>query len=541
MLVTTRSVPEQVRQSLHQKGEEKGVPILILDWPDGNELPQLAALCAYAPDIVKSEFSEEAGDAALALKSVSGNTIENLKRELQSWCLGFEELREASHEKLKKIWDSPQEANAEFGQNVAGGAQDKKIKRNPVDNALTSWWQDSRKEIPVAIVGYEGVGKTWAILHWLVDHIATQPIILAIPSSSISIPTGDVSETSVKKFLAERLHEITQVRDSKHWLRRLHRLLKRPVNEGTVLTLFFDGLNQESSFNWLNLLSILQGETFSGRVRIIVSTRNHYFDDRLSKLRRLVFNPMCINVEPFDTAHGGEFDQMLEFEGLSQADLRPDVIELARNPRLFRLVIRLREKLLGPEEITIHRLLWEYGRDSLGERAGKSFGENEWKEWLREIAQQHMGGIKKFSSKSLGETVQRPDLDENAVYRRLSDIIDGRFTKLNESGSFEITPSVLYHCLGLVLLDELNQAGSPTLEGLESKLEWLEPISGFDKLAEILRAAVSILIEQGHYEQAACLRDSCYGMDADPKCTRMAYERTCRSGSTSSRGTARCS
>ena len=501
VLVTTGSVPEQIRQSLHQKGEEKGIPILILDWPDGDELPQLAALCAYAPDIVKSEFSEEAGDAALALKPVSGNTIEKLKCELQCWCLGFEKLREASHEKLKKIWNSPQEANAKFGQNVAGGAQDKKIKRNPVDNALTSWWQDSEKGIPVAVVGYEGVGKTWAILHWLVDHIATQPIILTIPSSSISISTGNVSETSVKEFLADCLCEISQVRDSKHWLRRLHHLLKRPVDEGTVLTLFFDGLNQESSFNWLNLLSILQGETFSGRVRVIVSTRNHYFDDRLSKFRRLVFNPICIKVDSFDTARGGEFDQMLKFEGLNQADLRPDVIELARNPRLFRLVIRFREKLLEPGEITIHRLLWEYGRDSLGERAGESFSENEWKEWLRGIAQKHRDGIEKFSSKSLGETIERPDLDENAVYQRLSDIIDGRFATY-ESGNFKIIPAVLYHCLGLVLLDELNQAGLPRPEELESKLKWLEPISGFDNLAEILRAAVSILIEQSHSENS---------------------------------------
>ena len=499
VLVTTGSVPEQIRQSLHQKGEENGVPILILDWPDGDELPQLAALCAYAPDIVKSEFSEEAGDAALALKPGSGNTIKKLKRELQSWCLGFEELREVSHQKLKKIWNSPQEAKAEFGQDVAGGAQDKKIKRNPVDNALTSWWQDSRKETLAAVVGYDGVGKTWATLHWLVDHIDNQPIILTIPSSAV--PTGNISETRAKRFLADRLYGITQVQDLEHWLRRLDRLLKRPADEGTVLTLFFDGLNQEPSFKWLRLLRVLQGETFSGRVRVIVSTRNHYFKERLSEFRDPSLQITRIDVEPFDTAHGGEFDQMLEFEGLSQANLRPDVVELARNPRLFRLVIRFREKLLEPGEITIHRLLWEYGRDSLGERAGESFSENEWKEWLRGIAQKHRDGIKEFSSRSLGETVERPDLDENAVYQRLSDIIDGRFTKLNESGSFEITPSVLYHCLGLVLLDELNRAGSPTLERLKSKLKWLEPISGFDKLAEILRAAVSILIEQGHSEK----------------------------------------
>ncbi|MYB26932.1 MAG: restriction endonuclease [Candidatus Dadabacteria bacterium] len=497
VLVTTGSVKEQIRQSLFQKAEKIGVPILILDWPDGNELSQLATLCAYAPDLVKSEFSEEAGDLAQALRPVSENSIERLKRDLQSWCLGFEMLRGISHEKLEKIWNSPQEATAEFGQNAAGGSQVKKIKRISVHNALTSWWENSKKETPATIVGYEGMGKTWATLHWLIDNKDNQPIILTIPSSSM--PAGDISKTNVKKFLADRLYEITQVRDSEYWLHRLELLLKRPTDEGPLLTLFFDGLNQEPSVKWVELLQVLQSEELTGRVKVIVSTRNHYFEERLSKFSRLVFHPKRIDMKAFDTEPGGEFDQMLKLEDLTRADLHPDVIELARNPRLFRLVIRLREKLLKPGELTIHRLFWEYGRDSLGEQAGKSFSENEWKEWLREIAQEHRNGIREFSSKSLGQTLERPDLSENQVYQQLSEIIDGRFTTRNESGNFEIIPSILAHSLGLLLLDNLYQADSPTFEELESKLtEWFDPISGLDKKAEILRATVSILMGQDH-------------------------------------------
>lgn len=497
VLITTGSVSEQIRHSLFLKGKETGVPILILDWPNGNELTPLAGLCAYAPDIVESKFSKEAGVLARELRPVLGDTIEKLNRDLQSWYLGFEMLRGVSHEKLEKIWNSPQEATAEFGQNTAGGAQVKKIKRTSVHNALTSWWQNPEKETPVTVVGYEGVGKTWATLHWIIDNKHNQPIILTIASSSM--PTGDVSETTVKELLANCLYEITQVQDSKHWLHRLNRLLKRPIDEGPVLTLFFDGLNQEPSVKWLKLLKVLQKEKFIGRVRVIISTRNHYFEEKLSKFRDLIFKPKHVGVGPFDIEPEGELDQMLKLEDLTRADLHPDVIELARNPRLFRLVIRLREKLLEPGELTIHRLLWEYGRDSLGERAGKSFSENGWKEWLREIAQEHRNGIREFSSRSLGQTLERSDLSENQVYQRLSEIIDGRFTTRNESGTFEIIPSILAHSLGLLLLDNLYQADSPTFEKLESKLtEWFDPISGLDKKAEILRAAVSILVGQDH-------------------------------------------
>ncbi len=494
VLVTTGSVKEQIRQSLFQKAEKIGVPILILDCSDGNELSQLAALCAYAPDLVKSEFSEKAGDLAQALKPVSGNSIESLKRDLQSWCLGFEMLRGISHEKLEKIWNSPQEATAEFGQNAAGGSQVKKIKRTSVHNALTSWWENSEKETPATIVGYEGMGKTWATLHWLIDNKDNQPIILTIPSSSM--PTGDISKTNVKKFLADRLYEITQVRDSEYWLHRLELLLKRPTDEGPLLTLFFDGLNQEPSVKWVELLQVLQSEELTGRVRVIASTRNHYFEEGLSEFSRLVFHPKRIDVKAFDTEPGGELDQMLEFEGLSQTDLHTDVIELASKPRLFRLVIRFLKKL-KPSEITKDRLLWEYGRDSLGERTGKSFSENEWRSWLKEIAQRYKNGIKTFSLRDLGETVGRPDLNSEEILLRLSYIIDGRYAKHRKSGDFEIDSSVIAHSLGLVLLEQLYQVEKPTFETLHSELtKWLDPISDFDERAEVLRAAISILVQQ---------------------------------------------
>ena len=500
VLATTRSVPEQIRQSLFQKAEEIGVPIFILDWPDNDKLPQLAALCAYAPDLVKSKFSEKAGDAAQALKSISENAIKELKHDLQSWCLGFETLRGVSHEKLEKIWNSPQEATAEFGQNTAGGAQVKKIKRTSVHNALTSWWQDSEKEIPAAVVGYEGVGKTWATLHWLIDNKDNQPIILTIPSSSM--PAGDVSETSVRRFLADRLHEITQVRNSEYWLHRLNLLFKRPTDEGPVLTLFFDGLNQEPSIKWVKLLQALQGEGLTDQVRVIVSTRNHYFEEGLSEFRSLVFQPKRVDVKPFDTEPRGELDQMLKFEGLNQIDLHPDVIELASKPRLFRLVIRFLEKL-RPREITRDRLLWEYGRDSCGERAGKSFSEKEWRYWLKEIAQRYKDGMRTFSLRDLGETVERPDLNSEEILLRLSDIIDGRYAKQSKSNDFEIDSSVIAHSLGLVLLEQLYQIEKPTFEALHSELtKWLDPISGFDEQAEILRAAVSILVEQNLIEKS---------------------------------------
>jgi hypothetical protein len=378
-LIATRNVTEQLAQDLPQKGERLGVPVVVIDWKD-HELAPLPALCAFDPDLVETVFSKDAGALARALQPVSADAIAALQRNLQSWCLGFESLRKQSHEKVEKIWNHPRTSNAELGQNAAGGAQPHKVKRQSVHDALTGWWQGpAQDDSPVAVLGLDGVGKTWAALRWLIEGFANQPILLVVPSAALASLSG-VSEVAVKHFLAGRLYEITGVRNVDHWMRRLDYLFKRPEGEGPVLTVFFDGMNQESSVPWLALLKVLQGEAFAGRVRVITSTRNHHFEDRLSRLHGLVVPAVPVAVEVYDAAPDGEFDQMLAFEGLTQAALHPDLVKLARTPRLFKLVVKFRDKLVDAGQVTIHRLLWEYGRDTFGERAGKSFSETEWRE-----------------------------------------------------------------------------------------------------------------------------------------------------------------
>ena len=497
ILSATRSVPEQLAQDLVQKGERLGVPVVIIDWKE-RELAPLAALCAFAPDLVEAEFSAKAGAFARALQSIADDAIATLRRNLQSWCLGFESLRSLSHKKLENIWTTPRTSNAELGQDAAGGAQPNKIRRQAVYESLTAWWQGpARNDAPAAVIGWDGVGKTWAVLDWLLARKSDQPIISIVPSSALG-PVSGVSEASLKRFLADRLYEMSGVRDPDHWLRRVDYLLKRPSDEGPVLTIFFDGLNQEPSFRWPPLLKVLQGEIFEGRVRVIVSTRKHHFQDRLSNLRGLTVSAVPIVVETYDARPGSELDQMLKFEGLTQADLHPDLIEFARTPRLFKLVVRFRERLVEAGQVTVHRLLWEYGRDSFGERAAKSFSEDGWRSWLAEIANRYRNGVQEFSLRSLGETASRPDLSVNEVYARLSDIIDGQFVKASASGSMQLNPTVVTHALGAALLAHLDRVSEHTRAAIEPEVtQWLDPIAGFDQRAEILRAAVSILVERG--------------------------------------------
>ena len=92
-------------------------------------------------------------------------------------------------------------------------------------------------------------GKTWATLNWLVERLDEQPIVILVPSRFASDLSG-VSRTSIKRFLAERLHEMTDARDAQHWQRRLDGLLKRLADEGPAITVVFDGMNEFVPTPW---------------------------------------------------------------------------------------------------------------------------------------------------------------------------------------------------------------------------------------------------------------------------------------------------
>jgi hypothetical protein len=496
-LIATRTVPEQTVQALTGKGEKEGVPVIIIDWSE-RKLAPLAALCAFDPDLVEKEYSKNAGDFARTLQPICNDAIDVLRRDMQSWSLGFESLRKRSHDILDEVWNSPIESNAKLGQNAAGGANKRKVKRKAVSNALNNWWLEyAQSDAPAVVIGRDGVGKTWATLEWLIDTKVEQPIVLIIPSSKVA-PLSAVNETSMKRFLAERLGELTGVRGTEHWVRRLDYLLSRPPKEGPVVTVFFDGLNQEPSVKWLDILKIVQNKSFSGRLRIIVSTRNHHYENKLSKLKSLIISAKKVIVDDYDRAPGSELDQMLSFENLTQGDLHQDLIKMACRPRLFKLVVRFREKLVQAGQITIHRLLWEYGRDTLGERGQQSFSEDEWRDWLIEIAKKYLSGISDYSARELEETVGHPSLSHHEIYARLSEIVDGQFAIADGSGQWYLTPTLVAHALGVALLNHLEvEDADQKFEILETKLTtWLDPISGFDQRAEILRASVSILVEQ---------------------------------------------
>jgi hypothetical protein len=496
ILVATRDVPEQLEQALMKKGERIGVPVIVVDWKKTG-FPTLAALCTADPDTVEALGSTKAAALARLLQSVAAPTLDSLRKDFEAWSPGFNGIRKSSHRRLAQIWTSPQTSQAEFGQNVAGGSRGKKVRRQTAHASLSSWWGNGSGTLaPAVLLGADGVGKTWAALDWMFDQLAELPVVLVV-SSSTAAELSSTSLQDVAAFVARRLYEITGVRDEQHWKTRLERLLARPEKEGPVLLLFFDGMNQESTVPWLRLVRMLQDSPFSGRVRVLMSTRNYHYSEKLGSLRGLVEAPFVTTLDVYEAGPGGELDQMLAFEGLKQADIPPDLLDIARTPRLFDLLVRFRMQLVAVSQVTLHRLLWEYGRDTLQSRSEKSFSENDWRAWLQTIARCYLAGTQRYSTATLADTTARADLTATEIQARLSDIIDGKFAVVGPAGEVTLSPVVVTHALGATALYHLEAESKKGQSAIDEFLSsWLDPIAGLDVRAEILRAAVSIAIEQ---------------------------------------------
>ena len=496
ILITTQEVPEQIRDAMVREEANHGIGTVILDWLP-QPLPKLAVLSAAYPECFNTVIGEGYDQLLADIAAMQGYdaTLKTIRDEFDSWAIGYEALRAASHSWVKKIWHSPQTANARFGQNVAGGDLDARyVRRSDMIDYLDAWLGTTSKEQVGAVVGRDGIGKTWMVIDWLQLRSESLPIIVLAPSSSIGNIIANRSD--LIKFIARYLYEITQVRNQRFWEQRIRRLLKRPVDEGPVFLLYFDGLNQLASFNWSGTFKQLEDEPFYLRTLILITARTNFFEQNMHGLSSLCSEPYRIDIDGYDMTPGGAFDQKLDMEGLSRDDFPEQLIPFASVPRLFDLVVQQKSALGDVKEVTVHRLLWGYGASTIIASSHGSFTEKSWRRFILDLVEEHRGGRFRSTVNNLKDLSSDNTLTSDHIYQRVSTVVDGIFSDLNDYDELDFHPDFVHHALGLALVKQMEEAGSDAKA--RSCLEkFLDPIEGYDERAEILRAAVTITLQKG--------------------------------------------
>ena len=508
ILVSTREVPEQVQDAIDATALGQGVAAFSIDWLR-QPLPQLAVLSASTPDGFAAEFGEQHRVLLERIRDLPGYapTLKSIERELQSWSIGYAAIREASHRRVREIWEFRRRAQAKFKQDVAGGEESARhVRRAALIDRLDAWFDCSPEGAVGALVGRDGAGKTWATVDWLQLRLDRLPIVVLAPSSALG--SADPTRVDLVNFVAHYLQEVADVRDISYWEGRVRRLLARPVDEGPALLLFFDGLNQLPSHDWLGLLQQLEDIPFHQRAVTLISARTTFFDDRLDRLRRLMAPPHRIGVGNYDEAPGGEFDQKLALAGFSRDDLPDHLVRHAVVPRMFDLIVRLRTELGGVREVTVHRLLWAYGASTIPASSDGAFSENTWRSFLRDLASEYRGGRYRPTLRQVESLSASATLTPDHVYRRVSGVVDGIFTRLDGEDELHFESEFVYHALGLALVAhmERGEAGEDPTTVLD---RFLDPIAGYDGRAEVIRAAVSITLLRHAAEPPSWLGTLC--------------------------------
>lgn len=498
VLAATRPISGGDVKELEAVGAAAGIDVLVLDWePAATEPPLLAVLCAMSPVTVcvRLQASKALTDALAFVSSheLFESASKRLLCRLQSPLVG---LAAAKNQMLQWLKSRMKEADASrlaFDSHAALlGTDSHRISRDGISARLDAWWTEDCTRVG-ALLGQEGVGKTWAALDWVLGRIDSDP---GFPLAVV-VPAKNVGGTDADEIIANALYAAFQIRDQAFWKRRVVRWLSAETPR-TNLLVIIDGLNQNWMYSsWSELVLAIAGADRKGKGAVLLTVRPDFFSFRLKRLQDLSMKPVEISVEPFDDA---ELEELLATYGVVMRELTKSLLPLLRNPRACRQALRRRKELEDSGDITPERVVYEDWRGRQPQ-ALKVLSEEEFRAFIAGLARRYKDNIEgsEVTRKQLLDELTMDSGDDFSRYEGvLSEIIDGGWVSSSGgSHKFKVLEHKLPYVLGLALVSELNEAESE--EQVQSSLdEVLDAYQGSDFSVKILRCASTFaMMEDG--------------------------------------------
>jgi hypothetical protein len=163
ILAATREITVTDSEALAAIGSKQGLTMLVLDWPQDGFLPDLAVLCALAPAALARYLGTSAA-LADAIEEVERHpgfvaTSKRLRNELHRADIGYAAAAHILRSWMRVALESKRDARARLGgfNNLLEPGV-KLAPRPALFNQLDEWFGS---DSPGALVGDEGVGKTW--------------------------------------------------------------------------------------------------------------------------------------------------------------------------------------------------------------------------------------------------------------------------------------------------------------------------------------------------------------------------------------------
>lgn len=490
LLATTRAIDGGDANSLTQLGAALGVEVTVFDWQtDGAVPPSLATLCAAAPTSTAHHLRTVADHDLTAVRASPwyASEVERLRDALRSATIGLAAARDALAVWIRaNLRDAAAARQAFDSYATLQAPATRRITRTKISAQLDDWWRNGPTST-AALLGQEGMGKTWAALAWWLERSETDPNF----PLTLVVPARDVDSFDGPALLARTLHHATRLRDPNFWRRRLERWATLNAPRPLFL-LILDGLNQKWSFTaWSDLLVSLATPQWKDRAAIILTCRPDHWNQRLKSLSDC---PVPITEVPVGHFDDVELDAILASHGIEQKDLAPRVRSLIRVPRLSRLAIERRATLSGGD-VTPERLVYEDWRHR-HHRAQQALSHAEFQRFVSQLGETLDGRIGPPLTRA--NLLERLSADNGAPSEQfegvLSELIDGGWLEpTEEPNRFHLNTGRVPAALGLALVEQLRRA-EPQAAREEVYADLLEPLQDSDLAVAILRHAATFAI-----------------------------------------------
>ena len=501
ILAATRQVSADDAAKLEASGSRYGLDVLVMDTrPGADGLSPLEILSAAAPRAAASHFPNRP-DLHRHLEAIRSNprfavALGRLQRRLSSPEIGYDAARTAMARRLRGAMADLGTAKCELGSHadlLAGGGQP------GVDRAGAAAHMSAAVSDPSqlrAVLGGEGMGKTWAILRWwnatAGPHGLGLPFTVWLPAARIA--SGGDLVAAVCAVLAER----TGTRNPDFWRARLGRWRRA---DGVRLLLVVDGLNQNFLFKrWSDLLQPFFGREWRGKVAVAVTCRPDHWA-QLGDLADLVPKPATLTMAPFDDP---ELDSMLGLHGLSRDAVPEPLLALLRVPRLFSLGVRMLRDPDGMGEPTPETLALADWRDRVGLHGNRiGLRADEFRNLVSNLGLQLKNALAGGSGLEITRSQLLAELGRDSGYGpqelagAVSELVDGRWLRSTDPHRFRLEGAPAHLAMGLSLLDVLRSKGDAAAAA-DAIADFTDPLRGADIGVAVLRAAsTAALVEAG--------------------------------------------
>lgn len=500
ILGATTPISSQDNTSITSIGKKVGIGTLILDWSD-NSLSGLATLLAMAKDlsvsfiadrITVSEAAIERGLSAVRAHPQFSDRQQQISEALDQPSIGPAYSLKKNGEYLRAAFGNRCRAKAVFGQALAPGDSNIPgiLDRKELREKLAGLVFSKPNDRIAAILGSDGNGKSWLFGQcWL--NQAPKPLTVVIVPEDIKEPfsLADVEPLLISKLIAQTGDTDTGV-PRERWRRHLERWRRTKPENLPRMVAMLDGLNQRESIYWAQVVNTLALVLSELGAKLVISARTPFFRNHLQD--KLANGVDLIEVPEWSTP---ELETLLVERGSSITNLKPQVAEFLRNPRIFAVAAELfkagRIEAFG--ELSVSRLLFEHIRMGASPAA----------ELLS--ASEFVRGVRLHAGEIVNR-LQTPNPIDTTIFTRnvgpsegvLS--IEEQFRVTSAGRFFEEVPgdSTLYSvrdeglplALGLFLLSNAQTALRNNQCVGEQLSKILDPIAALDKTADVLLSAV---------------------------------------------------